>query len=559
MMRKTSAMWVLAAAFLAMPGIALSEALAADPDFGPNVVVISPSSANAQNQIDAIYRTQERNQFGKERSCILLKPGKYNLNIMVGFYTQVAGLGLSPEDVAVTGNLESNARWFGGNATCNFWRAAENLTITPNGRGIKWAVSQATSFRHIHVKGSMSLFDGGWSSGGFLVDSKIDGTVTSGSQQQWFSRNDDWGGWNGGNWNMVFVGVTRPPAGEWPRRPYTVVDKTPIIREKPYLALAKDQWVVVEPELETDASGANWARKSKTIPLTDFYIAHDKDTAATINAALARGKHLLLTPGVYRLEDSLKVTKANTIVMGMGYATLIPERGTPAISVADVDGVTVCSLLLESGRTNSPTLLEAGPAGSSAKHAANPTLLADIFTRTGGFGPGSTTAFVTINSNNVLTDNFWLWRADHGPGAGWNSNPCKNGLVVNGNDVTCYGLFVEHTQEYQVLWNGERGRTYFYQSEFPYDPPGNGVWKSPTGARGYASYKVSDKVKTHEAWGLGVYAFFHGGITVDSAIEAPDVPGVKIHHALTFRGGGSVSHVLNNRSGGGGNPSRLDS
>ena len=86
---------------------------------------------NAQNQIDAIYRIQERNQFGKERSCILLKPGKYNLNIMVGFYTQVAGLGLSPEDVAVTGNLESNARWFGGNATCNFWCAAENLTITP--------------------------------------------------------------------------------------------------------------------------------------------------------------------------------------------------------------------------------------------------------------------------------------------------------------------------------------------------------------------------------------------------------------------------------------------
>ena len=49
--------------------------------------------------------------------------------------------------------------------------------------------------------------------------------------------------------------------------------------------------------------------------------------------------------------------------------------------------------------------------------------------------------------------------------------------------------------------------------------------------------RCADKVKTHEAWGLGVYAFFHGGGTVDSAIEAPDVPGVKIHHALTFRGG----------------------
>jgi hypothetical protein len=539
------------------------SALAAEPDFGPNVIVLDPATADAQGKVDAVYKTQERNQFGTQRYCILLKPGKYNLSLMVGFYTQVAGLGQSPDDVSITGTLEANAGWFRGNATQNFWRSAENLCVTPTGGGrggaqIKWAVSQGVAFRHIHVKGGMSLFDGGWSSGGFLADCKIDGNVTSGSQQQWFSRNDDWGGWNGGNWNMVFLGVTRPPAGDWPRRPYTVVDKTPVIREKPYLALASGQYVVMVPDLQTNVAGTSWAQKGKAIPLSAFYIAHDKDNAATLNAALAQGKHLVLTPGIYRLEDSLKVTKADTIVMGMGYATLIPEQGTPAITVADVDGVKVCGVLLESGKKLSPTLLQVGTPGSTLSHAANPIFLYDIFTRTGGMGPGQASCFVTINSNNVVCDNFWLWRGDHGPGAGWNSNPCKNGLIVNGNDVTCYGLAVEHTQEYQVLWNGEGGRTYFYQSEFPYDPPGQQAWAAPGGARGFASYKVADKVKTHEAWGVGVYAFFRGGIIVDSAIQAPDAPGIKMHHLLTFGGRGSVIHVINDRSGSGGNPSRLE-
>ncbi len=51
------------------------------------------------------------------------------------------------------------------------------------------------------------------------------------------------------------------------------------------------------------------------------------------------------------------------------------------------------------------------------------------------------------------------------------TNTSANGLVVNGNDVIAYGLFVEHHQQCQVVWNGNRGRTYFYQSEIPYDPP----------------------------------------------------------------------------------------
>jgi hypothetical protein len=146
-------------------------------------------------------------------------------------------------------------------------------------------------------------------------------------------------------------------------------------------------------------------------------------------------------------------------------------------------------------------------------------------------------------------DNFWLWRADHGKGAGWNSNKNRNGLIVNGNDVTLYGLFVEHCQEYQTIWNGNGGRVYFYQSEMPYDPPGHAAW-SHGGIRGYASYKVGDAVTTHEAWGLGIYCVFTSApVVADTAIETPDAPGIKMHHMITLRFGGKpgsgINHVIN--------------
>src|SRR5207253_7523621 len=139
-----------------------------------------------------------------------------------------------------------------------------------------------------------------------------------------------------------------------------------------------------------------------------------------------------------------------------------------------------------------------------AAHPNDPIVLSDIFCRAGGAAPGAARCFVTINANDVIGDNFWLWRADHGNGAGWTTNANRNGLIVNGANVTVYGLFVEHCQEYQTLWNGNGGRMYFYQSEMPYDPPNYEAW-SHDGVHGYASYKVADSVTTHQAWGLGIY------------------------------------------------------
>ncbi len=531
------------------------------PEFGPNVLVLDPSMSGVQQQVDAVFARQEKNQFGNERYAILFKPGKYNLDARLGFYTQVLGLGHAPDDVEIVGGVRSLAGWRKGDATCNFWRSAENISVSPAAehRPNVWAVSQGTALRRVHIKGDLALSDGGWSSGGFLADCRIDGQVDSGSQQQWLSRNVEWKSWIGGNWNMVFLGTTNPPAGSWPEKPYTVVKKTPLIREKPYLRIAEDgRYVVTVPDLITDGSeGATWrsgegpSGKSGTqIPIEQFFLARaDKDNAATINAALESGKHLLLTPGIYHLAEPIRVVRPHTVVLGLGYATLVPDKGTPAMNVADIDGVQVAGVICDAGEAESPTLIQVGNPGCAGMHGADPIFLYDIVCRAGGAAPGAARSFVTIESNNVVADNLWLWRADHGAGAKWDVNKNRNGLIVNGNDVTMYGLFVEHCQEYQTLWNGEGGRVYFYQSEMPYDPPSESGW-SHDGVAGYASYKVAAGVRTHEAWGLGVYCVFRAApVVAESAIEAPVASGVRLHHMVSIRlnglPGSGIKHVVN--------------
>jgi len=534
----------------------LAAPAALTPDFGPNVFVFDPmmNKEAIKQTCDKIFRQQERNQFGNERYAILFKPGTYDANMLVGFYTQVAGLGKSPEDVVLNGVVDTRAWEPNGNVTQNFWRSCENMTVKPGRMGsVRWAVSQAAPMRRMHIGGDLVLFVSGWSSGGFLSDSKIDGRVIPGSQQQWISRNTEWGGWDGGVWNMFFMGVNAAPAGNWPARPFTTVESTPIIREKPFLYVDRmGTWGVFVPGAKRDSRGIGWkggVEMGESIPLAQFYIARaDRDTAATMNTALAAGKHLLLTPGVYRLDASLKVARANTIVLGMGFATLVSARGNPAVEVADVDGVKLAGLLLDAGPAGSPYLLQVGEPGSAKSHAANPTYLYDIFCRVGGAGPASTVSAVIINSSDVVGDHAWIWRADHGDGAGWNSNKSKNGMIVNGANVTYYGLFVEHFQEYQTIWNGENGRLYFYQSELPYDVPSTAEW-THGGVRGWASYKVGDGVKKHQACAMGIYSFFRDApVVMDNAVEAPKGTGIAFRNVMTFwlngAAGSSVEHVI---------------
>ncbi|MDH6115115.1 hypothetical protein P3T36_004034 [Kitasatospora sp. MAP12-15] len=530
------------------------------PDLGPNVLTFDPSmsSASIQSRLDAVYSQQQTNQFGAQRYALLFKPGSYNVNVNVGYYTQVLGLGQSPDDTTINGGgVNADAQWDGGNATQNFWRSVENLTDNPSSGTTKWAVSQASPMRRVHIAGSMVLDDnGGWSSGGFLADSKVDGQVNSGSQQQWLSRNDQWGGWTGSNWNMVFVGDTNAPATSFPNPPYTTVATTPVIAEKPYLYVdSSGAYQVFVPADQAGSLGTSWAgggTPGTSVPISQFYIAKPADTAATINAALASGKNLLFTPGVYHLNDTIRVTRADTVVLGLGLATLEADNGVTAMSTADVSGIRIAGLLFDAGTTNSPVLLQIGPNGSGADHSADPTVLSDVFARIGGAAVGKATVSVQVNSADVVGDDFWLWRADHGTGVGWTSNTAANGLVVNGADVTMYGLAAEHYQQYAVLWNGERGRTYFLQNELPYDPPDQASWMNG-GSDGYAAYKVADTVTSHQAWGLGVYCYFdvNSSIVADHAIEVPDTPGVSLHDMVTVSlgGVGTITHIVNGAGG----------
>lgn len=384
--------------------LACPAAIAATPDFGPNVLIFDPSmpAATMQQQIDKVYAIQQKNEFGSERTAFLFLPGEYSLDVPVGYYTEVIGLGASPDSVHIHGNVHADGMGKNHNATINFWRAVEGLSVTPTGGTMQWAVSQAAPFRRMHILGNVALSqEGGWSSGGWISDSLVDGNVDSGTQQQWISRNSQWGSWTGSNWNMVFVGVVHPPVGEWPSPPFTKVAQTPTVREKPYLEVdAQGRFEVRVPSLMQNSVGISWRSGStpgRSIPLSRFYIAHPaQDNAASINAQLAKGINLILTPGIYELEAPIHVSRPDTVVMGLGFATLRPVRGTAAMTVADADGIIVAGLLFDAGTEQSPVLLEVGEAGSKRSHLADPISLHDVFFRVGGAGVARTVVNLSL-------------------------------------------------------------------------------------------------------------------------------------------------------------------
>ncbi|MEU9262399.1 coagulation factor 5/8 type domain-containing protein [Streptomyces sp. NPDC048212] len=523
-------------------------------DLGPNVLVFDPSTPDIQGKVDEIFKKQESAQFGSDRYALMFKPGTYNdINAQIGFYTSIAGLGLNPDDTTFNGDVTVDAGWFDGNATQNFWRSAENLALDPVNGTNRWAVSQAAPFRRMHVKGGLNLApDGyGWASGGYIADSKIDGQVGPYSQQQWYTRDSSVGGWGNGVWNTTFSGVEGAPAQSFPEPPYTTLDTTPVSREKPFLYLDGDAYKVFVPAKRTNARGTSWADgtpEGESIPLDQFYVVKPGATAQTINAAVDQGLHLLFTPGVYHVDEPIEIDRANTVALGLGLATIIPDNGVTAIKVGDVDGVKLAGLLVDAGPVNSSVLVEVGPEGSSGDHAANPTSLQDVFVRIGGAGPGKATTSIVVNSDDTIIDHTWVWRADHGEGVGWETNRADYGVHVKGDDVLATGLFVEHFNKYDVRWSGENGKTIFFQNEKAYDAPNQAAIQNGD-IKGYAGYKVDDSVTTHEGWGMGSYCFFDVDPTIrqQHGFQAPVKPGVKFHDLLvvSLGGKGQYDHVIN--------------
>ncbi len=564
------------------PGIAFAAPAhlppgAGQPDFGPNVKIFDPTMpvSEIQATVDAVASQQVGNEMGTQRYALLFKPGTYGtpdhpLVFQVGYYTEVAGLGIAPTDVTINGHVDVYNRCLSPTdcvALVNFWRSLSNLTINVTGltgcraSGDFWAVSQAAPMRRVNVTGgNLTLMDyctagPQYASGGFIADSRT-GFVINGSQQQFLVRDSGIGGWSNAVWNQVFAGVQGAPAQSFPNPPYTTLPTTPVSRERPYLYVdASGGYRVFVPATRTDSSGPTWQNgptPGRSIPLSDFFLAKPSDSVATINSQLARGKNLILTPGVYDVDRSIEIRRPDTVVLGQGVATLTAVHGAVPLRVADVNGVDIAGIMIDAGPVNSPVLLQVGTRHDDREHGRgndDPTVLHDVYFRIGGPHVGKATVSLEVNSDNVLLDDIWAWRADHGvPGSvGWDVNTANTGLVVNGDNVTATGLFVEHYQKYNVIWNGEHGRTILFQNELPYDPPNQAAYQHD-GVLGWAAYKVADRVRTHEAWGVGSYVFFNVNPAIHAArgFEVPVTAGVKMHDLLTVNlSAGTIDHVVN--------------
>jgi len=568
------------------PKSASRTSAAGQPDLGPNVYVFSPGmpQSRIEAKVNSIASGQAGNQFGAQRYALLFEPGTYGsaahpLFLQVGYYTSVAGLGTSPGDVIINGAVDSFNQCLpaappaASNCTAltNFWRSLSNLTINvpaaPSGTPCRqtaefWATSQGSPVRRVEVNGLTSLTDycsnPGYSSGGFIADSKLSGRpVLNGSQQQFLVRNSTLDGWSNSVWNQVFSGDVGAPAQEFGSgAQYTTLAASPITEEEPFLQVdSSGTYRVFVPAVRHDSVGPSWASgptPGTALPIQRFFIATPSDPASVINAALARGQDLILTPGVYNVDQTIDVTHPDTVVLGLGFPTLVSANGTVPMRVASVPGVKLSGMIFDAGPANSSVLLQVGSRpGLGSADAQDPTLVQDVFFRIGGAAPGRATTSVVINSSWVILDDVWAWRADHGHGVAWTDNIGDTGVVVNGDHVTAYGLFVEHYEKDEVIWNGTNGTDIFFQNEMPYDPPSQAAWSAGPGTDGYPAFLITRAAVGFHGYGMGSYSFFNRGtpIFATSAFETANPPGSELYHLLTIflstAGYGGIDHVVN--------------
>jgi hypothetical protein len=578
---------------------------AASPVFGPNVCVFSDAMTQAaiQADLDAISAQQVPvgSQFDSNRYSVFFEPGTYGsaadpLVFQVGYYTQVAGLGAMPSDTVINGAVDVFANLCGAdssgqnvcNSDDNFWRSLSNLELNVDlpssppayapapvdeygpycaNSAEMWSVSQADPIRRAIINGSVVFqdycdYDDQYASGGFIADSQVSGDLDFYGNQQYLTRNSSIGGVNGALWNMVYSGVEGAPAASFSGQgsQNTVLAASPVTEEQPFLYTdASGKYNVFVPATQTSSSGPSWASGTEagtSLPLSSFFIATPGTPVAAINVALLAGKNLVLTPGVYNLSAPITVTRPDTVVLGLGFATLVPSRGNAALVVVPNTGVKVAGLIVDAGPVNSPVLVSVGTPLPAPAAAADPDLISDVFFRIGGAETTPTSATVSLldNASHSIIDDVWAWRADHGNAVGWTENTADTGLVVTGDDVTAYGLAVEHYQRSEVVWTGQGGTDVFFQNELPYDVPSQAAWNESATFSGYPAFQVGAGVKTFQGYGMGSYVVFidtTATLHVTEAFQAPQAPGVQFHDVfdLWIGGSGGLDSVVNGTGG----------
>jgi hypothetical protein len=581
---------------------------AAGGTFGGNVCVFTDSMPQSliQSDLNAIATRQVpvSGQFGDGRYAVFFAPGTYGsaadpLIFQVGYYTQVAGLGAMPGDTVVNGAIDvfNNLCTAGTgdcNADVNFWRSLSNLKLNvdlpstppsyqppvgdPSGAGCDntaeiWAASQADPIRRVDINGSVVFQDycasDDYASGGYVADSEVSGDLDFYGNQQYFVRNSSIGGANGcpgGLWNMVYSGVAGAPSPAFTGQceQNTVLTASPVTEEEPFLYMSPGgSYRVFVPAVRHDSSGTSWASGGEaghSLPLSSFFIANPSTPVPVINRALARGANLVLTPGIYSLDEPIVVSRPGTVVLGQGFATLVPRHGTAALTILPDTGVKVSGLIVDAGPVNSPSLMSVGtPFGSAAASRAaaeDPDLIQDVFFRVGGAESTAVSATVSLldAAPHSIIDDVWAWRADHGNDVGWTQNLGATGVVVSGADVTAYGLAVEHYQKTEVSWTGQGGTTIFFQNEMPYDVPDQAAWNESATFEGYPAFRVGPDVKTFSGYGMGSYVVFidtSATLYATSAFQAPSAPGVRFSDVfgVWIGGSGGDDSIINGAGG----------
>jgi hypothetical protein len=493
------------------------------------------------------------------------------------------------------------------NSTVNFWRSMSNLTLNVMGTANSyvpqpitqlppigdsgdcyggstdmWSVSQATPVRSMIINGNLNFqaycsgYNGNdYGSGSYVANSEINGQLAWSGNQQGIARNSDFESAAGYVWNYVYSGDGCPPGytppagtacspnqdafGDDPAGTegvngvdqVTALPQSPVTEEEPFLYTnSSGKFSVFVPSAQQNSSGPNFLTGSEagsSLPQSSFFVASPSTPVAAINLALLAGKNLELTPGVYDLSAPIVVDRPNTVVLGLGFATLVPQHGNAALIALPNVGVKISGLIVDAGPVNSKVLVSVGVPGLTAGTAADPDTIQDVFFRVGGAEttPVSATVSLLDNASHSIIDDVWAWRADHGAntsvtgpqgqvGAGWTYNQGDTGVVVNGDDVTAYGLAVEHYQKTEVIWNGQGGTNIFFQNELPYDPPSQAAWNKSATQLGYPAFEVSPNVTSFNGYGMASYVVFiytNATLQDSMAYQAPNKPGVKFTDA----------------------------
>ena len=102
---------------------------------------------------------------------------------------------------------------------------------------------------------------------------------------------------------MVFSGCVGAPSthcGTGGGRPYTNVQSSPLIAEKPYISESGGKYFLNVPHIEHNKVGTtNGWKNAEKIDFSRVFVANEHTSAQTITSKIDAGLHVVLQPGNY--------------------------------------------------------------------------------------------------------------------------------------------------------------------------------------------------------------------------------------------------------------------